>query len=242
LLEPIDIYSRFFESRLASAPEEIEQALRVRYQVYCEEAAYFDPGHFPDRLERDPFDGRSIQSMLVYRPTDTPVGAVRLILPAREPDSLIDFPFDAVCPPERVQDLKVPRETSAEISRFCLTRNLAEEIVRTDPAEFEALRAMTNGHALEPHQFVRTAKLGLFRAIVEMSFVAGVTHWWAVMEPRLVRSLERVGVHFVHLGEPVDYYGLRQPCYAEVDGLLRRLREEHFDVWQVSTDEGRLRR
>jgi N-acyl amino acid synthase of PEP-CTERM/exosortase system len=240
LLEPADIFSRFFESRLASAPAEIEQALRVRYQVYCEEAAYFDPDQFPDRLERDPFDGRSIQSTLVYRPTNAAVGAVRLILPAKDTDSLIDFPFDSVCPPERLQDLKVPRETSAEISRFCLTRNLAEEIVKTDPADFEALRAMTNGHALEPRQFIRTAKLGLFRAVVEMSVLAGVTHWWAVMEPRLVRSLEKIGVHFVHLGEPVDYYGSRQPCYAEVETVLRRLRIERHDVWRVSTDDGRL--
>jgi len=235
-----EIFSRFFESRVAVTPEEIERSLRVRYEVYCQEAAYFPPDNYSNGLEQDAYDERSAHSVLIYQPTERPIGAVRLVLPGGDADPMVDFPFELVCPPERLVDLKVPRESSAEISRFCLTRRLAEEIGRTSPDVFESLLSSAGGGSLEPRQFVRTAKLGLLRAIVDMSVRNGITHWWAVMEPRLIRSLDRLGVHFVHLGEPIDYYGLRQPCYGEVDTVLHIMRQERFDVWRVTTDDGNL--
>jgi len=62
LLQLADIFKTFFETRVASSTDEIEAVLRVRYKVYCEEAAYFSPESYVDGLERDIFDDRSQSS------------------------------------------------------------------------------------------------------------------------------------------------------------------------------------
>jgi N-acyl amino acid synthase of PEP-CTERM/exosortase system len=73
-----------------------------------------------------------------------------------------------------------------------------------------------------------------------MSAREGITHWAAVMEPALLRLLTRLGIHFNPLGRLVDHHGRRQPCWADLDVLLRRVYAERPDVWDVITDGGRL--
>lgn len=240
MLQLADIFKNFFESRVARTQHEVEAVLRVRYKVYCEEAAYFSPESYADQLEWDIYDDRSLQAMLIYRPAEFVVGAVRLILAPRDTDTLDIFPFQEVCPPERYEDLKIPWETTAEISRFCLTRELAGAIGRTSPQVFQSLAEGDLPTSLEPRQFARCAKVGLIRGVFEMTAQAGVTHWFAVMEPHFLKSLEKLGVHFRYLGGPIDYYGLRQPCVGEVDALVNRIKLERRDVWELATADGRI--
>ncbi len=82
--------------------------------------------------------------------------------------------------------------------------------------------------------------IGLMQAMVAMSANAGVTHVCAVVEPRLLRMLARLGIHFIPLGPPVIYHGLRQPCYSGIDELLARTWVERREVWEVMTRDGEL--
>ena len=82
--------------------------------------------------------------------------------------------------------------------------------------------------------------LGLIRSCVEMSVREGITHWAAMMEPALLRLLTRLGIHFNPLGPLVDHHGRRQPCWVDLDVMLRRVFAERPDVWDVITDGGRL--
>jgi hypothetical protein len=52
--------------------------------------------------------------------------------------------------------------------------------------------------------------------------------------------LSRLGIHFTLVGKPIDYHGLRQPCYSELGLLLASVENQRFDVWEVLTDRGRL--
>jgi N-acyl amino acid synthase of PEP-CTERM/exosortase system len=72
----------------------------------------------------------------------------------------------------------------------------------------------------------------LMREIVRMSRENGVTDWFAVMEPALLRLLARFGIHFNPVGPQVEYHGLRQPCHAKAEELLQRMRGEEYDVWR----------
>jgi N-acyl amino acid synthase of PEP-CTERM/exosortase system len=83
-------------------------------------------------------------------------------------------------------------------------------------------------------------QLGLIRSCVEMSVREGITHWAAMMEPALLRLLTRLGIHFNPLGPLVDHHGRRQPCWVDLDVMLRRVFNERPDVWDVITDGGRL--
>jgi N-acyl amino acid synthase of PEP-CTERM/exosortase system len=84
--------------------------------------------------------------------------------------------------------------------------------------------------------------LTLFKGIVQMSAELGIDEWFAVMEPTLLRLLARFGIHFTPLGPMVEYHGLRQPCHANMESLLRRVHQEKIDVWEIITDNGRLLR
>ena len=82
--------------------------------------------------------------------------------------------------------------------------------------------------------------LGLMNGIVRMSVEHGITEWFAVMEPTLLRLLARFGIYFSPIGPMVNYHGMRQPCYATIENLLGRVRKERIDVWEFITDNGRL--
>lgn len=219
---------RVFEARRAESDADRERALQVRFEAYCLEARFFDPELFPDGQERDVYDERALQSLLIFLPTQTAVGTARLILPASDQDVVGHFPFDEVCDSSPLyRDKVLPPGSTAEISRFCMTERLLREIKRCGRKQaVDRLRAQ--------------AKLVLMRSIIEMTTVAEVTHWCAVMDPALLQSFERLGVRFTRFGPPVRYHGERQPCYGEVQEILHRVRRDRFDIWSAITDEGRL--
>jgi len=60
------------------------------------------------------------------------------------------------------------------------------------------------------------------------------------MEPSLLRLLTRFGIHFSPIGPAVDYHGIRQPCFASADEVLRRMHDESSAVWELITECGSL--
>jgi N-acyl amino acid synthase of PEP-CTERM/exosortase system len=128
-------------------------------------------------------------------------------------------------------DLLLPVDTMAEVSRFCISKEL-----RRRPA--------IQGSGAEPARRIaslsRYATLGLIRSLVENSIDHGVTHWCLVVEPALMRFLASLGLQFHALGPLVEHHGLRQPCHADLATLLDGVREQRPEVWEVITDDGRL--
>jgi N-acyl amino acid synthase of PEP-CTERM/exosortase system len=236
----LDLVCRtFYEPRVAIKEEDAALAFAMRFQVYCREAAYFPAEHYPDALELDGYDERSAQSVLVYRPSNACIGAVRVILPHEQPELLDRFPFDAICGDLALSEIKdLPAVSTAEVSRLCVSRQITGEIARTDPRLLQDLKS-TEGDDVA-RELARMAKLPLLRSVVEMCITHSITHVCAVMEPFLLRSLAKLGVHFINVGDTVQYHGERQPCYAELASLLSIAREERPDVWNVLTDRGRL--
>lgn len=75
-------------------------------------------------------------------------------------------------------------------------------------------------------------RLGLLRGIYRVSLQLGLTHWCAMMEPRLLRLLNATGIKFNPLGPMVEAYGPRQPSTASVAesvNYIRDRRPEYFD-------------
>jgi N-acyl amino acid synthase of PEP-CTERM/exosortase system len=113
---------------------------------------------------------------------------------------------------------KIRMTSAAEISRFAISKKM---------------RNLADGDC--PKDLKCSMASGLMRAIVQMSLECGITHWFAVMEPSLLRLLSRFCIYFEPIGPLVEYHGLRQPCHANVDALLGRLRREYFDLWEFLT-------
>jgi N-acyl-L-homoserine lactone synthetase len=143
------------------------------------------------------------------------VGTVRLVLWQQDmPEA--SFPMQQVSPASLRH--YVPLRTTAEVSRFAISK------ARRDLVGVKA----------------GLLRLLLVQGVVRLSAELGITHWVAVMEPSLLRLLKGSGIHFNPIGNPIEYHGLRQCCYAKIDSLLARVYEDRPDIWDLLTYRGTL--
>lgn len=197
---------------VAVEPEQVLQAQRLRYRVYCEERGY-EPG--AGGLEQDAFDAFSSHMLVSSRATGTTLGTVRIVLPT-DTAGHAGFPMSRVTEPYVLRPL--PVGTTGEISRFALTRNR----VGISPAAAALMR------------------LCLMRGIVEISGRMNLTHWCAIMESSLLRLLRATAIHFQPVGPTVEFHGVRQPAVGAIDTMLERIRREQPVVWSFVTADGSL--
>lgn len=225
------IYNEIFEEVPADTPLLLEECFRIRHQVYCIEKNFFarDGGR-----ETDAYDDRSLHGLLRHRPTGAFVGTIRIILPAGDP-SPTSLPlyrlWHAAGLP--LSDLP-PIAGMAEISRFAISKRFRR---RADDGLY--------GYAYDADELARDERrmiphlsLGLMRLALRLGSGRGISGACAIMEPTLVRLLARLGIHWQAVGPMIDCYGACQPCIARVDDLLRQLKAERPEVWQVITAGG----
>jgi N-acyl amino acid synthase of PEP-CTERM/exosortase system len=79
--------------------------------------------------------------------------------------------------------------------------------------------------------------LGLIASLVQMSRETGMTTWFGVMEPALLRLLSRSGIRFNSVGPTVEFHGRRQPCVQGIQALLDGVKAKRPDVWEMLTSE-----
>jgi len=233
LLERLNVY---FETVLANTPALMQQAYGIRFRVYCLETRFEDAAAFPDGLERDAFDPHSVHSLLIHRPSAEAMGTVRLVLPlANAPEQ--SFAVQAVSQHPSLRDgTAFPLSSTAEVSRFCISRSFRRRATDTLYAEGEVEPASSSDRRNGP-----LMRLGLIQALVRMSAEHGITHWCAVMEPTLLRLLDAMAIRFSPIGPPVEHHGLRQPCSCDIAEVLRAVKQERPGFWDVLTCGGTIR-
>src|SRR5262245_21194966 len=206
-----EFYWSWFSAEPAQTDELRDVSFQLRYRVYCIENAFESPN--PDGKECDEHDQHAVHSLLTYRPTGVPAGTVRLVLPL-EDDPHNSFALQSVCHDPLLRDpLKFPVHTTAEVSRFCISKEFRRRLGDTDEEVVEM--SVDEERRILPH-----LSLGLIESLVRMSVEYGITHWCAVMEPTLLRLLTRLGIHFDPIGPVIEYHGRRQPCYIPLEILL----------------------
>ena len=225
-------YNSYFRSQLADTPDLLRTALAIRYQVYCLERKFEKADEHGDCLESDDFDAAAIHSLVIHKPSCEAIGTARLILPRYAEGEL---PIEHLLRQNgfRAGD-HFPVATSAEVSRFSISNQFRRR--RGDNGISEG------GVGEARYSECRGALpcLGLIREIIRQSYALGLTHWAAVMEPKLLRMLAAIGFHFTPVGPLVSYHGLRQPSYASIPETMARLKRERPDHWMVVTDAGAL--
>lgn len=208
-----------FTVRIADTDPLLEQAYRLRHQVYCVENA-FEPRQ-PDGIETDGFDDRAPHALLFHRAAEEPLGTVRLVLPVSG-STVGTLPIHAVCPHELFDEVGLPLAGTAEISRFALSRQRLQELQRATGPE-------------ESRHVLPFACLGLIAALRQIARAHDITHTVAVMEPSLRRRLSMIGLPMIEMGNPVNHHGVRVPCYTRIDQLEMRLKRLRPDLWPVLT-------
>jgi N-acyl amino acid synthase of PEP-CTERM/exosortase system len=237
-----EIFNSYFDVVTGADSSVLDEALRLRYQVYCIEHDFEDSSRFDDGKEFDDYDCRSVHGIVCHRSTGVTAATVRLVLPDTDnPEA--PFPIEKNCNdslslvPSLLKG--VPRRSIAEISRFAVSRNFkrrhgeADSVAGIGPDHEKYVKQDPSGKRVIPHLI-----LGLFVAIVKLSAEHHITHWYAVMDVSLLRLLSRFGINFIPIGDPVDYHGLRQPCFGSVDDVLAGIWSKRFDIWQLITADG----
>jgi N-acyl amino acid synthase of PEP-CTERM/exosortase system len=125
-------------------------------------------------------------------------------------------------------------EKCIEVSRFAISKEFRRRW--TDDQ-------MVASHPLSPQEASRQANLAflsLVQFVLRQSIERRVLYWTAVMEPMLLRMLDRMGIHFRSIGPVVNHHGLRQPSWSYIPTVLEELKFEHRDYWEVVTNGGEL--
>ena len=210
------LFDRHFEVVTADTPELLDAAHALRYQVYCLEHAFEDPAQQTGEREVDQYDVRSVHAVLIARASGTVVGCVRLVLPELN-GAVGPLPILSVVDQASVARLNEYRTARlAEISRYAIAkayRRRSGENLYPDVGE-QSLEA-NDWRRVAPHM-----SLGLLRGVGRVAHAHGIDTVCAAMAPPLLRMLERFGLIFERLGEPIEYHGPRQPCIARCDQLL----------------------
>ena len=195
---------------VARTPALRSECGRLRHQVFCMETGIFKPG--VSDQESDEFDEHAHHVLLIHRQSGAAIGTTRIIPSSQNlvPDR---FPMTRAFPPGILR--KLPQRSIGEISRFAISRE----------------RRVACGASM-------MARLGLMRGLVRLSGELGLTHWCAIMEPKLVRLFQASGVDFKQLGPAVEYFGWRQPVWADINLLSVQLRASNRQIWNYVTQDG----
>lgn len=203
---PADLHGllRYFSVEIAESASARHEVFQLRHQVYCEERG-FERGL--NGIETDAYDLRSHHVLLRHRATSQAVGTVRLILPRiRGPGG--DLPMESLADLPRIRSL--PRHRLAEVSRFAMSKR------------WRASEGWNGGQL----------RLALVRGLVRLSAEHDVHYWCALMEPTLLRLLQRSAIYFHPGGELVEHRGWRQPSYIRVNEMLARMQQEKPELWE----------
>lgn len=207
--------------QISRSPDHVGRCQRLRYKVYCVERGWYNEVRISKGHELDAFDNRASHALLTRNDNGDGIGVVRLVLPSGDPANP-DLPIQEIDPdPLNMIGEAIDRTRIAEVSRFAVTRDYKS--FTTSPGV-----PAGDGRSSTERRFSLFSVM-LMRAVVLMSRENGIEYLCATMEPALILHLSRLGIRFQPLGEPKEYHGLRQPCYArlsQIDEDMRRLRPE----------------
>lgn len=232
-------FKRHFQVLTEQDRETRREAFRLRYQVYCIEKEFEHHQAFADGEERDRFDPQSLHGVVKHRHTDTAMGTVRLV--RRHKDNVVTgFPLEHSKPTllsrHGITERVLPRATTAEISRFAISKDYRRGIKAAPAQGNDAMRAGAfRGRIDRPSSSLLT--FGLCVALMRLSAAHNITHWLAIMEPSLLRLLARFGVEFTPIGELIDYHGRRQPCYGRVDYIRDQVGGVERDLFDLVAND-----
>lgn len=235
------IYQHYFEVILADTPERLDQVFELRYQVYADEHGFENPDEFPDRREMDEYDANSEHILLRHRRTKICIGTARLILPKPD-DPLNSFPMQKISHHPLLHDSEIARHAS-EFSRLAISKEYMKQSCEASGPmsvlQFDPTCKDKRFTVWLTKRIVRYLSVGLMAGILELAARRGKPIVLAVMEPFLIRNLEKIGFEFPFVGAAVDYHGLRHPCgLPSLYDAFVTMKSVSPSSWQIITNSG----
>ncbi|HMV71473.1 MAG TPA: PEP-CTERM/exosortase system-associated acyltransferase [Pseudomonadales bacterium] len=227
----LDDFRRFFKLSLATTDEQKRVIYRLRYRVYCEELRYEDPSAFPDRLETDEFDARSLHCAVIHKRSGIAAGCVRLVRsPAGQHET--PLPMERYCAhaldPATVGFMKHNRDTICELSRLAVDSRFRRRLgeAGSELGELAALDVCDQ----EERTFSLVATAAIMAGIA-LTDLSGCSNVFAMMEVCLPRVLSRTGLYVERAGEEVDYHGRRAPFFITTEAAVAGMNAEQMQFY-----------
>jgi N-acyl-L-homoserine lactone synthetase len=249
----VEQFHRFFDVDFAVSQQQKNAVYGVRYRVYCEEQNFEPSSNFPDRMERDEFDDKSLHCLITHKASGIHAGCVRVVGTGgrRQTDLL---PYEKHCPESvdpdffRAKDLK--RESICEVSRLAVDPRFRRRPAAGVPAAgvpaagVPAAGVPAAGVPAEvtycaEEQFsqeeIRTFPLiatAGFLSATALSDISARNNVFSLMQPFLPRLMRHAGFIFQRAGKPVEYHGNRVAYYCKTEWAVRKLRPELREFYE----------
>lgn len=221
------MFDNNFEVFLADTPKGKEIHYSIRYQVYCEEMGFENKDDFPQQLEYDNDDDKSVHFIVRTKGKDGMwVGAMRLIY---KKDNLL--PIEQSC--------KIDEKISSndlfgavELSRLCLVKDVRRGFKDIDPPhgieEESNLPEETDKVKLLPSQrkINRIIIWGLIHAAAEYCYGNRIRNWYFMTTTALAKVLRRGGLNLMNIGDSCQHNGERFPF------KMNAAETYNSDIWQ----------
>lgn len=232
-------FHEYFEVVAADTPVLLESVFSLRYRMLCIDKCIpgFDAKNYPDELERDEFDSRSLHILLRHKPSNTFIGTTRLILPSSSNNNE-KFPIELYTQFYPASpDLNMLRRQVVEISRFAVLRDFFKR--KNDSCFVIGKKTLKQSYMIGRRRFPHPM-LGLAIGIIQMCAKHDIYHLFSIMDPALNRLFGFYGMQFNSIGPLVNYHGQRYPYYVCLIDVLERMYANHHDIWELATDNGRI--
>jgi len=232
-------FIKYFCLAYANRPELISQVHKIRYDVFCQELELEE--NCPKDVEADEFDAHSYHFLLQHRPSNRYAGTVRVVLPPLDRPELITpiekFCFDAVDP--RIMDIaSLTRGSFAEVSRLAVSSNFRKRIGEENKPYIINSVKKTDPSPSSRSNFPHIA-IGLYLAAASLFTLKELQYIFIMVEPRLARSIRRIGLQFEQMGDVIEYHGQRAPFYITPELLSQHLSPEVKNLYQHIKSEVR---
>jgi len=219
------MFDKHFEVFLANTEEIKNIHYSIRYQVYCEEMGFENGKNFPEQMEYDDDDAKSIHFIVRNRATKQWVGATRLIY---KRDG--QLPIEHSCTLDKKINNNDFFET-VEISRLCIIKDVRRGEDMDPPngvVDISDQISTKNDIAELPSQnkLNRLIIWGMFHAILEYCYNNKIQFCYFMVTSILARVMARGGLDFVSIGAAFEHRGTRIPF--KIDAI----KNFHQDIWE----------
>lgn len=229
-------YQKYFYTAKATTSELKKKAYHIRYQVYYEEQKMISAHHVGSNSETDVWDLNSIHALQFHKPSNQPIGNVRLIpletsvthnLPIEEHYiNAFDFKDSTVT--------NLRQGKTGEISRMAILSSFRR---RASDKEYSYATDGNDSGTGEKRFPINYMPMCLAFTAIILIMEERLDYGAALMEPRLARLLSRFGVDLKQIGEPMDYFGLRAPFLIFPEATYKNLSTDYKTLFDMINQE-----
>ncbi|MGZ8094869.1 MAG: PEP-CTERM/exosortase system-associated acyltransferase [Methylosarcina sp.] len=229
-------YQKYFYTVKATTSELQKLAYNLRYQVYYEEQKMISSQQVVNHTETDIWDPYSIHCLQFHKPSNQPIGNVRLIpldtssthtLPIEEHYKKA-FNFQDM----PINDLRQGK--TGEISRMAIISSFRR---RASDSAYALETDINSDERGEKRFSINYMPMCLAFTAIILMMEAKLDYGTALMEPRLARLLARFGIDLKQIGEPMEYFGLRAPYLIFPEATYQNLSTNYKALFDLIKQE-----